>query len=96
MKRGILGNAVAREFLPGVALIDFARFYGFVYKFRALRINLTAAKRVVTYFAVAHIVIRGKTHGVAVRFEAGVGALFEKSVKRGGIRESYGVTEPGF
>ena len=42
---------------------------------------------------IAHIVVAGKTDRRAVRLDVGVGAFFEKSVKRRSVCQSYGIAE---
>ena len=60
---------VADEVLPRIRGVNLAGFDGFVDELGALRVNLTAAERVVADFGVAHIVIGGQTDCRAVRLD---------------------------
>ena len=91
--RGRVSNAVVFELFPCGRIENIAAFDCFFNEFCALRIDLTATERVVTDFTVAHIVVAGKTDRRAVRLDVGVGAFFEKSVKRRSVCQSYGIAE---
>ena len=89
-------HAVVFELLPCGRIENVAAFDCFFNKLCALRIDLTATECVVSHFAVAHIVVAGKSHRRAVCLDIGVGALFQKCVESGCVCKSYGIAKPGF
>ena len=89
-------NAVVFKFLPRGGIENIAAFDGFLNEFCALRINLTTTKCVVSDFAVAHIVVTGKTYRRAVRLDIGVRALFQEHIQSRRICKRNSVTESRF
>ena len=69
VQRLAAGDHGADQVLPCFGSIDGAALNGFVDQLGALGINLAAAEGVVADFAVAHIVIGGKTDSRAVRLD---------------------------
>ena len=88
MHRRAVIYAIVLEFLPCGRIENIAAFDCFFNEFCALRIDLSATECVVSHFAVAHIVVAGKTDCRAVRLDIGVGAFFEKCVERRSVCQS--------
>ena len=66
MESRVVFFAVRNKFFPDIGSVHTAAFDGFVYKFCALRINLSAAESVMSDLAVSHIVIGRKSDRRAV------------------------------
>ena len=93
MHRSVICDAVVFKFAPGGRMENIAAFDGFFNEFRALRINLTASQRVMSYLAVAHIVVGRKSHRRTVRFYVSVRASGKQFVESGGVGFRDGVSE---
>ena len=95
MHGGVLALYVSSQFLPCVGFVHLAALDALVNELCALRVDLTAADRVVTYLGVAHVVVGGQTYRVTVRLEAGVGAVSQHPVEGGGVSLAHCVAEVG-
>ena len=76
---------ICYQWFPCIRAKHFSAFNGLVYKLCALRINLSAAKSVMTNLWISHIVVRRQTYGVAVSFERSMWILFQKHIEGRGV-----------
>ena len=65
---------------PGFCFKDFTCFDIFIYQLRSLRINLSAAKCIVSYLAVPHIIIRRKSNSKTMCLDFCMRAVFPQVV----------------
>ncbi len=86
MQRAVLCLNVRDYLFPRGRIVHLAALDILVYELSALRVYLSATERVMSDLGVAHVVIAGQTHSVAVRLKTRVGAVGEKPVKRWRIR----------
>ena len=89
----MIGLAVAGQLFPCGGLINLAAEDGLVHQLGTLRIDLTAAQCVVTYFAVAHIIIRRQTYGRAVSLDGQVRRSGLEFIQSGGRCLLYHIAE---
>ena len=66
MHGGILALNVGNKLLPGVGFVHLAALNALVYELGALGVDLTAADSIVADLGVTHVVVGGKSYGVAV------------------------------
>ena len=92
MKRRIFFLDVGNHFFPRFGRKHLARLNGLSHQFRSLREHLTRSQGVVSDFRISHIVVGGKPHGGAVRFESEHGVFTHKHIQRGRIRKFYRVS----
>ena len=85
MQRFAVVLAVGDQRFPGLRLVQRAGFNRLADELCALGVDLPAAERVVTDFAVSHVVVGGKTDGGAVRLEPRHGARRHELVEIRGV-----------
>ena len=66
MHGGILALNVGNKLLPGIGFVHLAALNALVYELGALGVDLTAADSIVADLGVTHVVVGGKSYGVAV------------------------------
>ena len=96
MKDGIICLAIVPTSLPGLGGINLSAVNGFIHQLRALGIDLTAAQRVMSHFAVAHVIIAGQTHSRSVRLQRDMRAPCHQPVQRRRMSLRYRISQMSF
>ena len=82
---GVMVLYVGNQLFPSLGRKHFARFNGIGNQLCALRENLSRTERVVTDFAVAHIIVGGESHRRAVRFQGNHWVFFHQHIEVRGV-----------